>query len=130
MSGLFAPLRLTERALEYHLARHQVVASNLANAQTPGYRPNDLAFEDALEQAGGMVATHKRHIGAKLEPGEQMVTRSYEDVGVAPGVNGNAVSVDRQMAKLAANSLRFRAAAEMISRRLGMMRYAASDGRR
>jgi len=124
MSQMFTGIdALTER-LSYQAKRHAVLSSNIANAQTPGYRPQDLSFDQALGKAQRLTRTDAQHLNASglTEPCEV-----FDDTAVEPGNDGNAVSMERQMAKLAANSIRFNALAEMVSRRMAIIRYAAGE---
>lgn len=135
MTSIFMPLRLAERGLGYHLRRHELLTSNVANMQTPGYRPLELRFRDVLDAASSVQRTDPRHLsdaapaGTAAADGAISPDDVYDDGVVAPAPDGNAVSMERQMAKMAANSLRYRATSEMINRRLGLLRYAANDGR-
>ena len=96
---------LTE-AMSYHRDRHTVLAGNVANLDTPGYRPVDL------ERTPGSPAT-------------QLV---IDDGGALAGPDGNAVQLERELAKIDANRVRYATSAELVSRRLAMLRYAAGDG--
>ena len=99
----------------------------MANVETPGYRPQDVSFDTYLVKAGdSLQATHPEHMGVLGEMSTAM--ELFEDTSVAPGLNGNSVSMEREMAKIAANSIRYQAVAEMISRKLAGLKYAASDG--
>jgi flagellar basal-body rod protein FlgB len=87
------------QALARHSAgRQALVARNLANADTPGYRPRDLAdFGEIFRNAGrdnGLRATRQGHIGGQGHKDVAVVTAKG-----APNPNGNAVSVEREMVK-------------------------------
>ena len=126
MSGIFDPLRHSHRALDYHMERHNVLASNVANIDTPGFDPSELVrnVADPLK-TDAPTATHSSHIGAPdahaADPSER-----FEQV-VRPGGDGNSVSLEREMAKVSANDLRFEAIGKMVRAQLGALRYAASD---
>jgi flagellar basal-body rod protein FlgB len=124
--NLFGEIGATTRGLGFHRDRHELLASNIVNANTPGYRPVDLRFKEALDGAVGMQATDSRHFG--LSGGHTREREVYDDSSVAPSLDGNAVSLERQMSKLMANSIRFNATATLLNRRLAMIRYAAKDG--
>jgi len=132
MTTIFAPLSLAERGLGYHLQRQQLLISNVANAQTPGFKPLELRFRALLDAASSMDRSHPRHLAqlGDTHLGASRQNEVYEDAVISPAPDGNSVSMERQMAKLAANSLRYRATSELINRRLALLRYAASDGRR
>jgi flagellar basal-body rod protein FlgB len=120
---LFASLRGLERVVDYHLERHKVLSSNLANANTPGYQPRELLFRESLADAERMAATHPAHIQSEAQP-DHLVELS----DVPTGVDRNGVRLERAMAQVAANRLRYEAGIEILRRRLALMRYAARNG--
>jgi flagellar basal-body rod protein FlgB len=113
-----------QSALTYHRERHTVLAGNVANLDTPGFRPRDLerVTASAPEQ---LATTEAGHIAAQST--SDYVT-SYDDGGALQGTDGNAVSLERELSKIDANRARYATAAELVSRRLAMLRYAAGDG--
>ncbi|MEM6957002.1 MAG: flagellar basal body rod protein FlgB [Myxococcota bacterium] len=121
---LFDPLARSHRALDYHLQRHNVLASNVANVDTPGFEAAELVRE-TRESAGTPKATHANHIGARA--GSERTGDRVERV-VQPGGDGNSVSLEREMAKVSANDLRFETIGRIVRQQLGALRYAASDG--
>lgn len=117
------------RSLDYHSNRHNVLASNIANANTPGFRPRELLRVEAEEFASKLplVRTEQEHFNTTgLEAvHDQTVVQDDSNIG---GLDGNNVSLEREMSKLEANDLRYQGAAKLVSRHLGMLRYAANDG--
>lgn len=124
-SGLFSGIAPLERALDYHLERQNVLNGNVANLNTPNYKAKDLV--QPAQQAEGtlaLAATDGQHIGVG---GTNESAQMVEEKGT-PGLDGNTVTLEKEMSKMMANSLRYDAATEVVSRRLAMLRYAASDG--
>src|SRR5687768_4151913 len=97
--GLGVPMKILthvdrlETGLDYHLARHNVLASNLANVDTPQYKARDLerveSFDAALATA--MAKTDARHLGAG---GSAATTRVTVDENTPADADGNSVSLD------------------------------------
>ncbi len=89
---------LAERRLGWLDARQQVLAQNIANANTPDYRPRDLsAFEQVLADRGlGPARTDPGHLGGTLG-----AARLVQTVPSARGPDGNAVDVEDQLTKVA-----------------------------
>ena len=114
-----------EAALTYHRERHAVLAGNIANLDTPGFRPLDLTRTTPLSGGGDLATTNTAHFA--INPRSQVVT-SFDDGGVLQGSDGNAVSLERELAKVDANRARYATSAELVSRRLALLRYAAGDG--
>ena len=103
--------------MRYLGERSRVIAGNLANIDTPGYRARELEFTEELEQAAGKAGT--------LSYETTETTRDDE----VPDEDGNTVSLEGQIARMDENTLRFRSLGELLSRRIGLLRYAAGDGR-
>ena len=127
MSVLFRGVDALQHALDFHVSRHNVLASNLANAETPGFRPVEIVRDNKQDLGSLKLATtaegHMANVGHAR--GEYL---TREDLTVAPGANGNAVSAEHEMSKLAANDIRFEGAVKIVASKLAMLRYAANDG--
>jgi flagellar basal-body rod protein FlgB len=119
-----------QRALDYHLRRQNVLASNLANVDTPGFRPMDLVRVESNEGHlnVGLTATSEGHYAQAAEGEGTARLVSVEDGTVEAGADGNAVSMEHELAKVSANDLRYEGAVKLVARRLAGLRYAANDG--
>ena len=122
-------LATQKRALDVYAQRGRVHARNVANAETPGYRAQEVRFEDDLQLAlrttgkGSMAATHEKHFGAKSElPAGKLGVRNPSSRWTSNGVND--VEIDREMADIAANTLRYTVSAELVSRAYSGIRKA------
>lgn len=93
-------------------ARQKLVASNIANADTPGYRTQDINFRSEFENA---VAGHPP---ATIEP-----------EGLPVKADGNNVNLDREARLLAENALRFSIASSFARSELSSIRAAIQDGK-
>ena len=118
---LFDPTtRGLAQALTLHQQRHEVLASNVANVETPGYRAKELDFGAALKEA--FVAAE--------EPAPRLPeTRVLEDRDAPRRADGNTVDIDMQMAKLGANGGRYVALARILGHRLALLRQAIDGSR-
>lgn len=114
--------------MTFHRERHSVLAGNVANVDTPGYRPRDLKAAPVL-QAGGaaMASTDPAHLQAGATGELEGAVLSFSDGGES-GADGNTVTMERELAKIDANRVRYHATSELASRRLALLRYAAGDG--
>lgn len=129
MSEVFATVGSLHKALDYHQRRHNVLAGNIANVDTPGFKPFELLRvpDNAVETNMPMAKTREGHMQpAGFSPTDR--AQAVEDPLVPAGVDGNAVSLEREMSKLGANDLRYQAAAKIIRSRLAIIRYVATDG--
>ena len=119
-----------QRAMTFHRNRHSTIAGNIANLDTPGYKPLDLERLPANSalNAGRMAKTDDRHISGGDAAGGGAPARTIVDANAMQSADGNAVNIEREMAKIDANRVRYTTTSELVSRRLAMLRYAASDG--
>lgn len=131
--------RLLELSLRGRAARHEVLSANIANADTPGYRPRDLDFNAAMRSAvesGAMNAGETTQRGdasatAGLDLQSAIYEPEYPDSRHGEDrLDGNAVSLDRQMALITENSLAYETSLTLLSRALAGLRYAIGEGRR
>lgn len=118
------------------LLRNNVTAGNIANAETPGYKAKKVDFEEALSRAidhEGLAAAHSSDEGHFLM-GQGALSRLRADVYDNPDINltndGNTVDLEKEMATLSENTILYRAALQLINKKLGAMRYAATEGSR
>ncbi|MCG8557242.1 MAG: flagellar basal body rod protein FlgB [Proteobacteria bacterium] len=127
MSELFKMVGELHRAMDYHVQRHSVLASNIANVDTPGFKPLELERVPDQGTSGGLAlaATHEAHLptGSSAHASNRVV-ESLEQT-VQPGLDGNSVSLEREMSKAAANDMRFSIAARLVQKQLALLRYAA-----
>lgn len=109
-------LNVLTQLLNASSLRHRVIAQNVANVNTPGYRRLEVAFEADLAKA---LAPPGGAAGAHVKP----------QVVVADGperVDGNTVDIDREMNDLTKNALLYQAAAQIVTSRVGSLRAAIS----
>ncbi len=128
MTAIFAEVGVMRRALNYQLERQNVLSSNIANVDTPGFRPLELVRETQETQGAQlrMDTGHSEHY--RREGFFNDVDYVLEEQTVQAGGDGNGVSLEREMAKLATNDIRFDATTRLVRLHLGLLRYAANDG--
>jgi flagellar basal-body rod protein FlgB len=120
-----------QRVLDLRQAQHSLTATNLANADTPGYKakviPFDQILEQAVDQSDGLRRTDARHLSGV--GGDAAHPDVDELEAPAWALDGNSVVAEREAARLAENAMLFSGVSQGISRRLAMLRYAAGDGK-
>jgi len=87
--------------------RQKLLASNVANADTPGYRAKDISFQNELNRALG---------GSKGNYGV------YEVMPTMLSRDGNTVNLDVEMTKMAETTLMYNSAAQILSTKIRMMK--------
>lgn len=114
---------ILERLLHATYARQKVIASNVANADTPDYKAKDLEFNVVLNNEMTEVkATHPKHIKLSGTTGEKTVERASED-GTLWGDRNN-VELDIEMAKMTENALLYETGTKLLSTKIRMFRNA------
>jgi flagellar basal-body rod protein FlgB len=119
------PLEQVTRGLAFAAARHALLAKNVANAETPGYRAHDLTFDEYLAPTIELAS-------AELPPSLQPLTpagRRPRVVAVAdPPVrlDGNNVHLDRQMSRLAENTLYQNTLVQILTKQFNTLKLAIS----
>lgn len=120
---------LLAKALDASWARHEFLASNLANAETPGFKRQDLDFQSylrsALSPGIAVSTTHPRHISST---GPKPLYVTTDPSSLTP--DGNNVDVDREMAEVSSNALYYTAVLRQLGEHLGLLRKAITEGRR
>jgi flagellar basal-body rod protein FlgB len=128
-----APLfKLMSARLAWLSQREVVLGQNLANADTPDYRPRDLRLEEfarltqSLSGAAGrlpMTRTDPGHIGGGAQAQIGLASRPAKTV-YETTPNGNAVVLEEQMAKASQTALDYQLTSNLYRKYLGMLRTA------
>lgn len=110
---------LMEKALDYRSMRQDMIASNIANADTPFYKPRDIRFEDTLiqkkkeifadkSQTLAMAKTDGAHLDAGPDVDNSKATLFYRDGHMARN-DGNSVDIDVETTEMSKNSTMYNA---------------------
>jgi len=116
--------RLTN-GLDYTSRRHEVLTKNVANLETPGYKALDVTFDDYMKPAqiaAGDIAQVSLGAGAPGDPRARVVYAADS----APREDGNDVNLDRQMARLAENTLYNATLVQLLASRFATVKQAIS----
>jgi flagellar basal-body rod protein FlgB len=117
---LDAYLGVHATALKLRSQRTEVLAANLANADTPNYRARDIDFKAALAQAGApgkgvqLATTRAGHLGSASVNGTNNAELKYR-VPLAPSLDGNTVDTQLEQAAFAENTVRYQATLQFLS---------------
>jgi flagellar basal-body rod protein FlgB len=118
-------LSMLRTRMQWHQERQRVLAENVANADTPGYRARDIAppnFERTLQAASlNLVRTDPGHLGAAAG-GAQFGESHDPHYEVRP--RGNAVSHEDEMLKLAGNQMDYDAVTSIYTHSLALIKTA------
>lgn len=119
-----------EKSMDTYSLRQKAISNNIANAMTPGYKAQKVSFEEEYKKLLEPVPlrgirTHENHIQipqmkklADIDPEIVFKESPLNDTGL------NNVDIDKEMAEMAENSLRFEMATKLVNRRFGGVRRA------
>lgn len=118
MSAIANHLNLHAQALELREKRNGVLASNIANAATPGFKARDMDFNAALSQAigaGDLKTTHKGHmpVGNGAGGGGMLYRKP-----TTSSLDGNTVEIAVEQMEFAKNTLRYQSSLEFLNRKI------------
>lgn len=136
VKGLFEPIVSTlERTLDIRQAQHALTASNLANADTPHYKAQEIPVREILsgDQTGESLAlkrTESRHLDASGAQGSAQESFPLRELEAPPwALDGNSVVLEREAARLISNSISYSGVSLGLSRKLAILKFVSADGR-
>jgi flagellar basal-body rod protein FlgB len=115
--------------------RQNVISSNIANAETPGYHAKKMDFEETLSRALDTdgIRSLNTSSGDHFAAGGSSIGRTRPDIYENPegpvNNDGNTVDLEKEMSALSENAITYKAAIQLINKKMAALRYAATDGR-
>ncbi len=137
-NGLFPDtLNFLEKSLDLRTRKQRVLATDIANADTPNFQSFDVMVEEALQKARDdrgedgfrLVTTNPRHMAMDEIPFPEPVVRVQRADDYSLKTDGNTVDVDREMGKMAKNQIMYNTSVEIISRELRRLRNVIKGGK-
>jgi flagellar basal-body rod protein FlgB len=130
-TGSFVAL---DKGLDAAALRQQVIANNVANINTPGFKKQDVSFEDELAAA---IEGRQNSKLLQTEAGHLSGGNPLDDVGInvttvngtSMRYDGNNVDIDEEMSKMAENNIRYQAMSKLMSERFGGLKTVINGGR-
>lgn len=114
MQALFGKtIDLLSTMLDFRAERHKVIVSNIANIETPDYKPGEIGFQKSLAEAWsqkndlGLIRTDSRHFAPSTGKAAQFPFTA----------SGDKVEIDKEMANLAENNLMYNFTVELLLRK-------------
>jgi flagellar basal-body rod protein FlgB len=126
-------LQAMTTALNFREMRQKLISSNIANANTPGFKAKKIDFEEALARALDvdgqmqMNASDGRHFNVGNGGFNNLEPEVYENPNGVVSENGNTVDVEAEMAVMAENKLMYDSLVQLINKKMGIMKYAINS---
>lgn len=133
MASLEQHISVLSQAMNLRTQRHEVLASNIANADTPNYKARDFGFETAMQnaiagrnEAGGvgMARTATGHMQGGVAGGAAVLKFRAE---TQSAVDGNTVDMDVERAQIAENAMQYQILSQLISEKFKGIRSALAS---
>jgi len=145
VEGLFSTtVDLLAKSIDLRTRNQNLIASNVANAETPGYTPKSLEFEGQLQAAvnkssgrgvksiGTGSVTNPAHIALRGSAGDkisQVKGTVVETPAKTPGRDGNSVEMENEMSRMMQNQILFNASVQLLSKKFEGLRTALREGK-
>lgn len=127
--SLDSALGIHQPALEARIKRAEVLANNLANADTPGYKARDIDFKAMMQKAQqelgglGMEKTHAQHMDTgSMAPDSELLYR----VPQQPSVDGNTVDAQQEQSRFMRNAMEYQASFQFLNGKVTGLKKAIS----
>jgi flagellar basal-body rod protein FlgB len=136
IDGIFnSTIDLLGKSVDLRAKHQNLIASNIANAETPNFVPKTLVFEQELQGAlksgpagkRSLSEPHARHIAIRGGNGSSLQSvqgQVVETPAKTPGRDGNAVELESEMSSLAENQIMFNASVQMLNKKFEGLRTA------
>lgn len=120
-------LSMLRTKMQWHQERQRLLSENVANSDTPNFKPSDLTPPNFDSKFSGpnvsLQRTSAAHLGG-FSVGEGTVFHRGKPGGAETRPAGNAVSLEDEMLKVAENQMDYQAAASLYTKSLGLMKTA------
>ena len=136
-NGIFdTTINLLGKSLDLRAQKHNRISANIANAETPGFTPTTLSFEqelkDALREkrAGSSTTANPRHIPLRgMEMSLELVRGTVADAPASsPGLDGNGVEIENEMGKMVENQIMYNANVQLLTKKFQELTLAIKGG--
>lgn len=130
-------LQVLQKSMDAASLRQNVIANNIANANTPGFKSSSVEFEDELRSSLDRLDTDRlkiwetndRHMSPAADFGD-VVPAVEKNTSTTSRADENNVDIEEEMSKLAMNGINYNFASQRANKKLSMLRYIISEGRR
>lgn len=128
-------LQALSAAVKFREMRQEIISSNIANAETPGYKAKKLDFEEALARALDVDGQMNMNIddGQHFNVGNggfnNLQPEIYDDPNGVVSEDGNTVDREAEMAKMTENKIMYDTLVQLMNKKLGLMKYTINSER-
>jgi flagellar basal-body rod protein FlgB len=135
-SGIFdGTISVLQKSLNARSVQHQVLSSNVANADTPNYKAFEVAVDEELRKLETgkpriqLARTQSSHLPVVRAETDRVTLRNSPAPALSLRADGNTVDLDRSMGDLAENTIKYKTSAQLIAIKLKGLKNAIIGGR-
>jgi len=127
-------MQLLSKVLDLRAEKAQVISSNIANAETPGYSPSVFDFEkdlsNAIKKTSGidLATSHSGHISLGTAGFNSVVGKISAVPSQAAIGDENGVSVEQEMIALSENEILYETSTQLLNKKLSLLKHVISGG--
>ncbi len=121
--GIDKSATLLEKMLDVSSVKHKVIANNIANVNTPGYKKMEVSFADQLEKAVNESSMNK------FDTFQPKIVISKEDTSETVRNDGNNVDMDKEVSALVKNTLSYNIYTQLMAKKIELVKSAIENSR-
>lgn len=134
--GIFdGTMSLLQKSLDVRSVQHQVLSSNVANADTPNYKAFEVAVDEELQKLGTgrprlqLARTQSAHLPVGRAEADRVTLKNSPAPALSLRADGNTVDLDRAMGELSENTIKYKTSAQLIGLKLKDLKNAIIGGK-
>ena len=120
-SGAYNYINVLDKAMDASWTRNSVISNNIANVDTPGFKRQDVHFEDYLSNEVGYTMSLDDEV-ADVDLDSLMATTYIDYATVSYRLDGNNVDIDTESAELAKNQIKYYTMADSVSQEFNRLK--------
>ncbi len=132
MNNLFGNIDLLGKGLDASWLRNEVIANNIANVDTAGFKSSKVDFESSFKDAlksGSFCAKTTRDKHIKFNDTDNIEANIVKDTATTYGMDGNNVNIDYESTELAKNTIFYNTLISQVKSEFRKLRMVISEGR-
>lgn len=123
ITGIDKSVNLLEKMLDVSATKHKVIANNIANINTPGYKKMEVSFAEQLEKVIKDTSANK------FDAIQPKIVVSKEDTNQAVRNDGNNVDMDKEVSALMKNTLSYNVYTQLLAKKMELVKSAIENSR-
>ena len=123
ITGVDKSINLLEKMLDVSAIKHKVIANNIANINTPGYKKMEVSFAEQLEKVIKDTSMNK------FDNFQPKIVVSKEDTNGSVRNDGNNVDMDKEVSSLMKNTLSYSIYTQLLAKKMDLVKSAIENSR-